>query len=160
MSSNQRRLTGWIPRGAIAGAAVAFVLVLSLILWRMSKETHPPHLVFQILFGSFIGSLPASFILLGGYVHRDARRRGMRPTPWLLLVLFIPNFVGFVLYFLMRHPLPVCCPQCGAAVRRGASYCPQCGFQVMPGCPNCRRAISPGDAYCSYCGQALAVPAG
>src|SRR5262249_56766425 len=140
---------------AIIAAVAAVVVVLSFFLWMMSRGSNRGDLVFVIFAGSFLGLAAASLILLGGYVYRDAGRRGMRPVLWLLLVLFIPNFIGAVLYFLLRHPLPVCCPQCGTAVRHGASYCPKCGFQVVAGCPYCPRALSPGDAYCSYCGQAV-----
>ena len=58
-------------------------------------------------------------ILLTGYVNRDARRRGMNPALWTFLVLvMLPGYLvlGFIVYFLMREPLPYPCPQCAATV--------------------------------------------
>ena len=55
----------------------------------------------------------AAFLLLLGYVFRDAQRRGMRAGLWLLLILVLsPAYlaIGFLLYFFMREPLPVCLP--------------------------------------------------
>jgi predicted amidophosphoribosyltransferase len=97
----------------------------------------------------------AFLTLLVGYVNRDAKRRGMSAALWTILVIFIPNAIGFILYFLMRQQLRVPCPGCGAALQPSANYCPSCGAHLRPVCPECRRAIEPGDKFCANCGHEL-----
>jgi hypothetical protein len=105
----------------------------------------------------------AFFIFLAGYVNRDARRRGMSSGLWTFLVvaLFPAYFaVGFVIYFLMREPLPYNCPQCGATVGARFNYCSNCKCNLHPSCPQCKREVVETDKYCPYCGQELGTPAG
>lgn len=70
---------------------------------------------------------------------------------WTLLVIFIPNAIGFILYFLLRQPIMIKCPQCGETTIPSFNYRPKCIFNLRPTCPNCRHAISSGDKFCSYC---------
>jgi hypothetical protein len=44
------------------------------------------------------GVMIAIWALCVGYVNADARRRGMPPILWTLIVVFIPNLLGFLLY--------------------------------------------------------------
>ena len=111
---------------------------------------------FFLVMAFFFGSLLAGVALLAGYVNQDARRRGMNPTLWTILVLVIPNGIGFVVYFVARQPLQVPCPSCGARVPSEVSYCARCGFKVAPTCPRCGRSLAAGQAYCAHCGEALA----
>jgi ABC-type Fe3+ transport system permease subunit len=100
----------------------------------------------------------AVFILLAGYVNRDARRRGMSPGLWTFLVIILsPAYfaIGFIIYFLMRQPLPYNCPQCGATVGARFNYCPNCKCNLHPSCPQCKREVVETDKYCPYCAQEL-----
>jgi hypothetical protein len=104
----------------------------------------------------------AFFILLAGYVNRDARRREMSSGLWTFLViaLFPAYFaIGFIIYFLMREPLPYHCPQCGSTVGARFNYCPSCKCNLHPSCPQCKREVVETDKYCPYCGQELGVAA-
>jgi hypothetical protein len=103
----------------------------------------------------FMGSLVAGVILLTGYVNQDARRRGMSAALWTLLVLVIPNGLGFVVYFIARQPLKAPCPQCAAAVPVGVSFCASCGFKVAPVCAKCGRPLIADQPYCPHCGVAV-----
>ncbi len=109
-------------------------------------------------------SIPVAAILfLIGYVNRDAKRRGMNSTLWtvLVLVLMPAYFVtGFIVYFLLREPLPYDCPHCGSVVSARFNYCPACKFNLRPACPNCRREVRLGDHFCPHCAQALTVTSG
>ena len=99
-----------------------------------------------------------SFILLVGYVNRDARRRGMNSGLWtLLVVILLPSsiFLGFLIYFLMREPLPYPCPQCGKMVGARFNFCPNCKCNLHPTCPNCKREVAEMDKYCPYCAWEL-----
>jgi ABC-type Fe3+ transport system permease subunit len=104
----------------------------------------------------------AIFIFLTGYVYRDAKRRGMNAGLWtLLVVVLMPSslVIGFVIYFLMREPLPFNCPQCGATVGARFNFCPNCKYNLHPACPNCKREVGDGDKFCAYCGQDLGAAA-
>jgi hypothetical protein len=92
------------------------------------------------------------------YVNRDAKRRGMSSGLWTLLVVVLsPAYllVGFIIYFLMREPLPYNCPQCSATVGPRFNYCPNCKCNLHPACPQCKREVVEGDKFCPYCAQEL-----
>jgi Double zinc ribbon len=102
----------------------------------------------------------ATFIFLIGYVNRDAKRRGMNSTLWtLLVVVLLPawTFVGFLIYFLMREPLPYACPQCSTMVGARFNFCPNCKCNLHPSCPNCKREVVETDKYCPYCAYELSA---
>ncbi len=81
--------------------------------------------------GSAIGMLGAVFvstwILCLGYVHADARRRAMPAWLWTLVSAFIPNLLGFLLYFACRRAIAVPCPHCNQANAPGQRFCSWCG---------------------------------
>jgi hypothetical protein len=107
-----------------------------------------------------VGFLLSCFLLMLGYVNRDAKRRGMNSTLWTLLVLVLsPGYVGigFIIYFLIREPLPYPCPRCNYLVGPRFNFCPNCKCDLHPSCPNCRREISETDKFCPYCAQELAA---
>jgi hypothetical protein len=102
----------------------------------------------------------ASFIFLIGYVNRDAKRRGMNSALWTLLVIvLLPawTFIGFLIYFLMREPMPYDCPQCGKSVGARFNFCPNCKCNLHPSCPNCKREVVETDKFCPYCAHELGV---
>jgi RNA polymerase subunit RPABC4/transcription elongation factor Spt4 len=151
-----------IPRWARILAGMVFVACLLAgglfmpPLRSLERSEVLPGLFFLVV-AVFMGPLFAGLVLLTGYVNRDAKRRGMSAALWTLLVLVIPNGIGFIVYFLARQPLRVPCPRCGALGPGGASFCASCGVNVGPVCTRCGRGVSPEHAYCPHCGQALAV---
>lgn len=153
-----------IPRWAriLAGLAAAACFIAWMTLISPPSIFHGPEAVVRFLMLAFpllMGSFLAGIILLTGYVNRDARRRGMSAALWTLLVVVIPNGLGFIVYFIVRHPLTMPCPQCSAAVPLGVSFCASCGFKVAPVCPQCARGVVAGQPYCPHCGQAVAAAA-
>jgi hypothetical protein len=103
----------------------------------------------------------SGFFFLLAYVNQDAKRRGMNSTLWTLLVLvFVPSWglIGFVIYLLMREPLPYPCPQCGKLVGPRFNFCPNCKCNLHPACPNCKREVGELDKYCPYCATELGSP--
>ena len=104
-------------------------------------------------------AIPIAILLfLLGYVHRDARRRGMSAGAWTFLVIVLmPAYfaLGFIVYFVMREPLPFDCPQCGTKVGARFNYCPNCKYNLHPSCPQCKREVLDTDKFCSFCGQTL-----
>jgi hypothetical protein len=93
--------------------------------------------------GAFIGSLFAVLVLGLGYVYGDARRRNMPAVAWLLVALFVPNLLGFLLYFVLRKPLGRPCPQCGQAITPEQRFCSWCGGQQY-GAPYGATVAPPG----------------
>ena len=108
-------------------------------------------------------SIFASFVLLTGYVNRDAKRRGMSAALWTFLVVVLwPAYfaIGYIIYFLLREPLPYACPQCGTVVGARFNYCPNCKRDLHPCCPQCKAEVVETDKYCPNCGQELSATAG
>jgi TctA family transporter len=54
----------------------------------------------------FIIGLIAVWILLAVWVYRDAKKRGMEATLWLLLVL-LTGFIGLIVYLIVRREHPI-----------------------------------------------------
>src|SRR5690348_13261026 len=110
---------------------------------------------------TLVALVTASFSFLIGYVNRDSKRRGMNSTLWTLLVIvLLPawTFIGFLIYFLMREPMPYDCPQCGKSVGARFNFCPNCKCNLHPSCPNCKHEVVETDKFCPYCAQDLAAP--
>jgi hypothetical protein len=141
------------PWWLIALAVTAFLGVQAAV--HFPTLDNPPPLVVRIFLVPFAGLVLAFYILVAGYVNRDAKRRGMSSLVWTLLVIFIPNGIGFIIYFLTRRPLLLYCPQCAAHIKAGFAYCPRCSYKLTPTCPKCHRSLGPTDAYCPYCGEAI-----
>jgi TctA family transporter len=54
----------------------------------------------------FIIGLIAVWILLAVWVYRDAKKRGMEATLWLLVVL-LTGFIGLIVYLIVRREHPI-----------------------------------------------------
>ena len=104
----------------------------------------------------------SAVLCLIGYVNRDAARRGMNSMLWTLFVIVLmPAFLltGFIVYFLVREPLPYHCPKCGTPVTARFNFCPGCKYVLHPTCAQCKREVGDLDRFCTYCGNDLADPA-
>jgi RNA polymerase subunit RPABC4/transcription elongation factor Spt4 len=146
----------WVVTGLVfVGAQLAFDIL-------MGREHNAPPAWARPLLGLLIGVLAGGYLLLIGYINRDAKRRGMSPTLWTIVAIVIPNALGILLYFVLRHPLRSACPQCGYAVETAFSFCPRCSYKLSPTCSQCQRVVGVHDVFCPYCGNSLrneAVPA-
>jgi hypothetical protein len=144
-----------IPRWSIAGAAVVFVGMQWIFHFVMPHHKHEM-LPLRLMMGYAWGALWASYVLLLGYVSRDARRRGMSPALWMLVCMVLPGGIGAVVYFLLRQPELTRCPNCSTSMAASYHFCPQCQFQVAPVCGICHRGVRITDVYCTQCGHDLA----
>ena len=145
-----------IPWWAVGLAVVLFLVIPMLFFgYVWPREKNPPPVPVEVLLSILPGTVLAFLVLMVGYVNSDAKRRGMNSVVWTLVAIFVPNAIGIIIYFLMRHPLMVRCPQCGESAQRGFNYCPKCSFTLNPTCPSCKRAIRGGDTFCPYCGAQL-----
>jgi hypothetical protein len=139
----------WVLAGvAFVGTQVAFDLFIG-------REPGAPPRWARPLLGLLVGLVVSCYLLLIGYINRDAKRRGMSPVLWTIVAIIIPNALGIILYFVLRQPLRMTCPQCGHAVQSGFSFCPQCSYKLGTTCPQCQRAVGLNDVYCAYCGTCL-----
>ena len=133
---------------------------------QYGNEMFPPELRDNPVLASFalagivtmVSVFFAFFIFMTAYVNRDASRRGMNSALWTILILiFLPTWglIGFVIYFLMREPLPYPCPQCSASVSARFNFCPNCKCNLQPSCPQCKREVAELDKFCPFCGNDL-----
>ena len=74
----------------------------------------------------------ATWLLCLGFVFADARRRDMRPVLWVLVAALFPHLLGFLLYFVMRHPIAATCTHCGMTVPNHQRFCSWCGNSLAP----------------------------
>ncbi len=146
-----------IPWWSMVLAAVAFVGMQVAMITIMPKDHSRP--LPWVMFWAFLsGIFFAFYMLVLGYVTRDAKRRGMNPTLWvIILICLIGSGVGFIIYFLLRDPIVLECPRCHDNVDAGFNFCPNCRFELAPCCPHCQRTVHHGDVYCAFCGQTLEV---
>jgi membrane protease subunit (stomatin/prohibitin family) len=47
------------------------------------------------------------------------------------------------------------CPSCGASIRAGTKFCPECGVPIITQCPKCGTKVKPGTKFCPECGEKL-----
>lgn len=151
-----------VPEGArwtavlVCLAVTALMGALFLVPGFAEKDATALAMMGPLFLLSLIGvAFLGSYVLLVGYVYGDARRRGMNHVLWMLLAIFIPNAIGIILYFILRDPVPVPCPSCGAPARKGHAFCASCGAAVRVACPQCRQPVEPGWRNCARCGVAL-----
>ncbi len=151
-----------VPQAArwiAAFAALAFAALMAAVFLLPAWAAHDPHALYAlgpIFLLTLFGIVPlALYVLLVGYVWGDAKRRGMNALLWVLLAIFIPSAIGIILYFILRDPVPVPCPSCGAPSSKGHAFCARCGAAVRRACAQCRGPVEPGWSNCPSCGVPL-----
>lgn len=95
-------------------------------------------------------------VLIGIYVYRDSRRRGMNTALWTLIAVAAPALIGFIIYLLIRGNYPdLQCPRCAGPVAEQYAVCPHCGTKLRPACPNCAFPVEPDWNVCPKCAAPL-----
>ncbi|MCU1286828.1 MAG: hypothetical protein JWO13_3178 [Acidobacteriales bacterium] len=124
------------------------------------NNPHPRPIAFVLFWSVMVGLFMAFYMLMIGYVNRDARRRGMSPSFWTAIMIFLlASGIGFIVYFLLREPLVLNCPKCEEKVDEEFNFCPRCHYQLNPTCDVCKHGVRLGDIYCAHCGNALEMAA-
>ncbi len=141
---------GWAVAAGLC--AVGVEILFHVLVPRWSHHDLPPEPWWAII-GITAAVFMAAMVLLLGYIYADAKRRGMNAILWTLLIILIPKPIGFIAYFLLRKPLLLPCPKCGASVQQDFHFCPNCRCALGPTCLNCGRSIGAGFACCPYCGK-------
>jgi hypothetical protein len=77
--------------------------------------------------GLFAGIVTAAWLLCLGFVFADAQRRAMRAVLWVLVAALFPHLLGFLLYFVLRQPIPSTCTHCGQTLPQHQRFCSWCG---------------------------------
>lgn len=93
--------------------------------------------------------------LMAVYVAKDAKVHDMNPILWVLVVIFVPNFLGLVIYLIVRssYEKKSACFQCGKLVENDYSVCPFCKAELNMHCLACDKVLSPEWHSCPHCGQ-------
>lgn len=146
-----------IPKGVRIASAIVFVCALIVGPFIGACQGHvaglntlngiPPGVfasAIGLCMGLLVGALVAFWLLCVGYVYADARRRAMPAVLWVLVVIFIPNLLGFLLYFALRRPLGSPCQNCGQLVAAEQRFCSWCGSQSFAPPPAPGGFHSPG----------------
>lgn len=142
-----------IPVWSMVLAVIVFVGSMYFFNHAPPPHRRPGSLPMHLIMGYTTGAALASYCLLIGYVSRDVKRRNMSAALWMLVVVVMPGGIGAVVYFLLRQPILIRCPNCTTELTAGVHFCPQCRFQVAPVCGQCFRGIQITDAFCSQCGH-------
>ena len=158
----------WLVRAVLTLYVLALIIGISVNISQMNSggPSFPPEMQNQPLLASLAmagvitgGALAFSiWLFMLGYVYSDAKRRGMSPGLWTVLVLILSpayGFIGLIIYLLVREPLPYTCPQCSASVSARFNFCPNCKCNLHPACPNCQREVADSDKFCPYCAVEL-----
>ena len=147
-----------IPEVAWLIAALVFLALPTGMGFLVSHDPSHPPLALIVPLTLIPAALLACYVLLIGYVNKDAGRRGMSRALWTVIAILVPNALGIVLYFVLRKPRLRRCPHCGEVVDAGYGFCPTCRYRLSPACPQCQRGVNLSDRYCPYCGADLRSP--
>lgn len=95
-------------------------------------------------------------VMIGVYVYRDAKRRGMNAMAWTLIAVAAPALIGFIIYLLIRgNYSDLQCPQCTEPITEQYTVCPHCGAKLRPACPNCSFPVEADWKVCPKCAAPL-----
>lgn len=95
-------------------------------------------------------------VIIGVYVYRDAKRRGMNEILWALAAALVPSFIGLLIYLIVRgNYSDLRCPRCETPVTEQYVVCPKCGARLRPACPNCATPVESDWKLCPKCTQPL-----
>lgn len=95
-------------------------------------------------------------VLVGVYVYRDARSRGMNAILWTLLAVLTPVLIGFIIFLLVRGSYSnMKCPKCDTTVTEQYVSCPNCGIKLKATCPSCSSPVEAEWKVCPICTSPL-----
>ena len=116
-----------------------------------------PYSILMLLFlVALVFVLPT---LVGVYVYRDAKGRGMNAAVWTLIAIVTPGLVGLIIYLIVRAShTGRRCPGCKAPVQESFNLCPRCGTPLKERCSQCGMILEPDWQLCPNCGTSLNRP--
>lgn len=92
-------------------------------------------------------------VFIGVFVYKDAPKHGLDPLPWTLISIFVPNFIGFIIYLIVRSGKKEMtkCPNCGKEVGKDFIKCPYCDTTLSNKCATCGKKVDLDWETCPYC---------
>lgn len=110
--------------------------------------------VFVIMISFFVVAV-SLLIATGIVICKDANAHGMKGGLWALIAVFGPNFIGVIIYLIVRHGVEkqYSCSNCGIRVEANYNICPSCKGTFEKMCGVCKNAVKGNMAYCPYCGN-------
>jgi RNA polymerase subunit RPABC4/transcription elongation factor Spt4 len=112
----------------------------------------PPLIILPFMFLLIFGTI----FLIGRFVFKDSKKRGMDPWLWTTVAMFIPNLIGLIVYLIVRNSYTKkICMGCGKPVDEHFMNCPFCGYKLKDNCVSCGGAIEPEWNVCPKCGIKL-----
>jgi zinc-ribbon domain/Phospholipase_D-nuclease N-terminal len=135
-----RRFLSIVPKTVQlwASVLVGCALLIGLVVgYRAADQAADPGAAIRTMsiYGSaalVLGVVLAIWLLCLGFVFADARRRDMRSVLWVLVAALFPHLLGFLLYFVLRHPIAATCTHCGMTVSNHQQFCSWCGTSLVP----------------------------
>lgn len=153
-----RKYFKYLRNRAIFWGILLLILWVGLLVFHFVKTLEAKELFaiagFSILI-YFVIMIVHIYALALLYVIEDSRRRNMSPTLWFLICLLVPYLLGFILYLLVRAPLPLNCPKCDRPMPAYSKYCPNCGYSIVKTCPKCGAPVPENANFCPQCGVSL-----
>jgi hypothetical protein len=153
MSTFGERLKTVPATAWVTGILLSVLMVLPIILvpMRADPEMREWPAIQKVALLSIVPIFLMVCAGLVGFIYADARRRRMRHVLWAWLAV-VPYFIGVILYFILRDPLPTPCPTCRTEVPRAFAFCPGCGASIHPVCTQCGKALQREWLNCPHCG--------
>jgi Predicted nucleic acid-binding protein, consists of a PIN domain and a Zn-ribbon module len=124
----------------------------------MGRSIDPDFPIFMTFYFTIIFVIIVSVLFaLAVFTYRDASKRGMDPWMWMVIVVFLPNFIGLIIYLIVRksNTYEKICINCKKPVNPEFKLCPYCGAELNKHCPECGREISNEWTVCPYCSASL-----
>jgi RNA polymerase subunit RPABC4/transcription elongation factor Spt4 len=116
------------------------------------SEIIPPLIIIPFMFLLIFGTI----YLIGRFVFKDSKQRGMDPWLWTTVAMFIPNLIGLIIYLIARNSYTKkACIGCGKPVDEHFMNCPFCGYKLKDNCNSCGCAVEPEWNICPKCGSKL-----
>jgi RNA polymerase subunit RPABC4/transcription elongation factor Spt4 len=152
-----RRTFATLVAGFVITALIAWIVVGIALDRRLVTMSPSDEAAGRVIF--HLGATLACLVLwtlvgIGIFVYHDARQRGMPPVLWTLVAIFVPYFVGLIIYLIVRQTRQPPCPACGAATPGDAMFCPRCGGAIQLRCSKCQGRLPREARFCPSCGAA------
>ncbi|GKX29222.1 hypothetical protein SH1V18_17020 [Vallitalea longa] len=111
----------------------------------------------MMIMGIFLLIIVLVIILAGITVYKDAKKLQLDPWMWILIVMYVPYFIGLIIYLVVRsnEKKRVRCVHCGNPVESDYNICPHCGHELAKVCSNCGKYVNKQFNICPYCGKDL-----
>jgi len=114
---------------------------------RQGSQVAPP-LALRCLLGVVAGALLGCYVVLIGYINRDAGRRRMSRLLWTLVAIFVPTGSGSSSISSCASRAPPTARNAMADVEPGFSFCPRCRNRLQPVCPPLPARRKSRDKFC------------